>query len=269
MKTGADLIKDIDERYVPFGALCFWWLGQLSFVVKTQRAVLYLDPFLSPLEGRRVPPLLQPEDVTNADVITGSHDHADHIDHGALPGLMAASPRSILVAPRPTGAVLERIGLPMSRVRLLDDGQVLEEKGVRVTAIKAAHELFDHSVAYGYPYLGYVIEADGVTIYHAGDTCVYDGLATRLRAWSIAVAFLPINGRDARRLRAGCIGNMTYQEAVDLAGTIQPRLTVPSHYEMFAMNTADPVLFADYMDVKFPGLRYWIGRHGEGVEVGL
>jgi len=59
----------------------------------------------------------------------------------------------------------------------------------------------------------------------------------------------------------------TRPEAVDLAGELQPRLTVPSHYDMFAHNSADPKLFADYMDVKYPERRYWIGGYGERVDL--
>ena len=101
--------------------------------------------------------------------------------------------------------------IDMSRVIALDDGEVHESDGVRVTAIKAAHEFFDRNDATGYPYLGFVIETDAVTMYHSGDTCKYDGLPAILREWKLDAAFLPINGRDAVRLRAGCIGNMTYQ----------------------------------------------------------
>jgi L-ascorbate metabolism protein UlaG (beta-lactamase superfamily) len=60
---------------------------------------------------------------------------------------------------------------------------------------------------------------------------------------------------------------MTYQEAVDLAGDIRPRLTVPGHYDMFTGNSEDPAKFARYMDVKFPDLAYWIGEHGTAVVV--
>ena len=60
---------------------------------------------------------------------------------------------------------------------------------------------------------------------------------------------------------------MTYQEAADLSGDLRPRLTVPTHYDMFANNSADPRLFAEYMDVKYPDLRYWIGEHGTRVDL--
>ena len=67
---------------------------------------------------------------------------------------------------------------------------------------------------------------------------------------------------DARRLKRHCIGNMTYQEAADLAGALQPGLTVPAHYDMFAMNSLNPKLFFDYMKVKYPTLKSFRPRLG-------
>ena len=41
---------------------------------------------------------------------------------------------------------------------------------------------------------------------------------------------------DAKRYRQNCIGNMTYQEAADLAGEIDPQMVIPGHWDMFADN---------------------------------
>ena len=135
---------------------------------------------------------------------------------------------------------------------------------VRITGIAASHEFLDQDPAtLRYPYLGYVLETQDLTIYHSGDTCLYEGMQTRLKKWHFDLAFLPINGRDARRLRAGCIGNMTHQEAADLAGVLKPGVTIPGHYGMFANNTIDPQLFSDYMAVKYPDLKVTLCKPGE------
>jgi len=64
---------------------------------------------------------------------------------------------------------------------------------------------------------------------------------------------LPINGRDGARYRRDCIGNMTFQEAADLAGELRPRFVLPGHWDMFADNPGDPDAFSDYLDAKYPG----------------
>jgi L-ascorbate metabolism protein UlaG (beta-lactamase superfamily) len=109
----------------------------------------------------------------------------------------------------------------------------------------------------------YVIESNGCVLLHAGDTCVYEGLLTKLRRWRFDAVMLPINGRDARRFRANCLGNMTFQEAADLAGELSPALTIPAHYDMFAFNAADVNEFTDYMTVKYPHLPTRVLRYGE------
>ncbi len=265
MKTNQALLHDIDALLLDQGAAAFWWLGQLSYVVKVGGKVLYFDPFLAPSERRNVPPLFQADEITHADFVFGSHDHGDHIDPVAIQGIAAASPQARFVCSRVSRQRLLALGVPAERIIALDEGIVFQEAGVKISAIAAQHEFFDRDPELGYPYLSYIVEADGVTIYHSGDTLCYDGMIAKLRRWQIALAFVPINGRDAERYRRNCIGNMTYQEAVDLAGDLRPRLTVPGHYEMFDGNTQDPKLFADYIEAKFPGLPYWLGEHGEAV----
>ena len=267
VKKGAELIAEINGVVVRPADAVFWWLGQHSFVVKTSSGIFYFDPYLSDHPLRLVPPLLRPEDITNATIVFGSHDHSDHIDPGALPGIAAASPQARFVVPKSVRRVLQELGISQERIIALDAEEKCELAGAQVTAIASAHEFFDRDEVLGYPYLGFIVRSGDVAIYHAGDTLRYEGLESRLRREKIDIAFLPINGRDARRLSSGCIGNMTYQEAVDLAGAVKPRLTVAAHYDMFAENSENPQLFADYMRVKFPGLNFWVGPHGTAVRL--
>jgi L-ascorbate 6-phosphate lactonase len=270
MKTGPVLLRDIDATSLAPGELAFWWLGQLSFVIKVAGKVLYLDPYLSDNPARQVRPLLAPQAITHADLIFGSHDHTDHIDRAIWPALAQASPQAQFVVP---AALLPKLAddlrLPHQRFVGLDDGQSIEHSGLRITGVAAAHELLDRDPATGrYPYLGYVIEADGLRVYHSGDTCKYEGLETALRRFGRCdVMFLPINGRDAKRLAGGCIGNMTYQEAVDLAGALGPRLAVAAHWDMFAGNSENPQHFVDYMKAKYPHVTPVVCQHGEAVRV--
>lgn len=272
MISGPALLNDIRDTELSPGQCAFWWLGQHSFAVKLGARVVYLDPFLTAMEGRLIPPLLHPAEVRNADLICGSHDHADHIDRPAWPPLAASSPNAIFVLPQ---LVLDRglatdLGIPASRFAGIDAGESKEIGGLRVSAIASSHEFFDVDPLSGrYPYLGFVIEGHGCRIFHPGDSVKYDGLEARLKEFGkIDVAFLPINGRDARRYRAGILGNMTYQEAGDLAGAIAPELTVPAHYDMFEGNLENVLHFRDYMAAKYPRLKTRIAGYGERILVG-
>lgn len=264
MLTGDALMREVGACRMGAGECVFWWLGQHGFIVKLGGAVVLIDPFLSPLPGRRVAPLLTPEQAVGVHLVLGSHDHADHLDRPVWPALADASAEALFVAPAPVVPGLRAaLGLDDTRLRGIRDGESRSRNGVTVSAIPAAHERIERDPATGASlHLGFIVKGNGVTVYHAGDTCLYEGIHERLRAFRPDVMLLPINGRDAARLRRGCIGNMTYQEAADLAGELEPALTVPTHFEMFDGNSENPALFADYMAVKYPRLKTVVPAHG-------
>ena len=88
--------------------------------------------------------------------------------------------------------------------------------------------------------MGFVFDSGGLSIYHAGDTIPYDGLAGRLRELSVDVALLPINGRDARREALDIVGNLDADEAAALAVEAGVDVVVPMYYDMFPANLGDP-----------------------------
>lgn len=271
MKTGPALIANIDTCRPAPGGLALWWLGQHSFVLKLGEVVVYVDPFLTPMGRREVPPLLAADQIANASVVCGTHDHADHVDRPAWPAIAAVCPQAQFVVPEALlPALPEELGIPAARFVGLDDGTSAEVAGVRITAVPAAHELVHRDEAGRCLQLGYVIEAGGRAVYHAGDTCLCEGMQQRLRRWEFDAVLLPINGRDPGRLSSGCIGNMTYQEAADLAGALRGPggdrpVAIPTHWDMFAGNSEDPALFTACVGVKYPDLPVRICPHGERV----
>jgi len=270
LPTRGELIRDIESRDVRAGELAFWWLGQHGFALKAGEHVIYIDPFLTDLPGRLVPPLLLPADIRHARIVCGSHDHADHIDRDAWPALARSSPGATFIVPE---LLRERLASDLAidagRFVGLDDGASVEIEGMRITGIAAAHESLDQDPSTGrFPHLGFVFEANGCTFYHSGDTCIYTGLAAKLSRWRFDIMFLPINGRDAGRRARGCVGNMTCEEAADLAGPLAPAMVVPTHYDMFAMNAGDPEAFRAYMNAKYPEQQVCICEHAKAVTSG-
>lgn len=265
--TGRELIGDISHCRVAPGGCALWWLGQHGFAVKLGQTVLYIDAFLTGLPGRQIAPMLKPFEVNNADFVLGTHDHADHIDRPAWPEIALASPTARFIVPLLLREQLvEQLGLPNDRVIGADELIRLELGDVTISAVPSAHEFLDADLATGlHPHLGFVVEGNGFCLYHAGDCCLYEGLHEKLRKWKFDLMILPINGRDARRLNAGCIGNMTYQEAVDLSGSIRPGAVIPAHYEMFEFNSSNVADFLEYAQVKYPAQQVIVPQHGQRV----
>src|SRR5439155_12226971 len=84
-----------------------WWLGQASFALKAAGVLLYIDPYLQLSDRRLSPPPFAPEALVGADLVLLTHDHGDHVDPQALPGIAKASGAARFVAPRP---IAERVG---------------------------------------------------------------------------------------------------------------------------------------------------------------
>ena len=246
-------LRKVRELEVPFGTVALWRLGQMGLLVKMGQTVLCVDYFASGHPERQVPPPVPAEEMDGVDAFLGTHNHLDHIDHEAWRIWAAACPGARFVFPELHRGEVMADGISGERCFGLNDGERCRVGEITIHAIAAAHE-FLNPVSGQYPCLQYVLEGNGTRVYHAGDTLRYEGMLPKLRAFGrIDAALLPINGRDGARYRRDCIGNMTFQEAADLAGELCPDTVIPGHWDMFADNPGDPEAFADYMDAKYPG----------------
>jgi L-ascorbate metabolism protein UlaG (beta-lactamase superfamily) len=224
--------------------LHLWWLGQSGFLVTYEGRYLLLDPYLSDSLTRKyagtdkphvrmTERVVDPAELGFVDVVTASHAHTDHLDADTL----SAIPAARLVAPAAHRELAaERAGRePIA----IDDGETVEVAGFAITAVPAAHETIERDADGRMLYLGYVVRCGPFTLYHAGDTVPYDGMADRI-GHAVDVALLPINGRAPER---GVPGNLHGEEAAALAHQIWARLAVPMHFEMFEFNTEPPHAF--------------------------
>lgn len=224
-----------------------WWLGQSGFLVQWRGRHLLLDPYLSDSltakyantdkpHVRMTARAVDPARLDFIDVVTSSHNHTDHLDADTLVPLLRANPRLTIVVPEMNRHfAADRIGVPPARLRGIRIGEsILAGDGdslFQLEAVPAAHEALEAQ------FVGYIVRFGPWTLYHSGDTLVYDGQAGRLRPFGVDVALLPVNGRAPERRVSG---NMNADEAAALAHAIGARTVIPCHYEMFTFNTADP-----------------------------
>ena len=249
-------MQEILNRDVPFGTAVLLWLGQMGLLIRLGSTVLCVDYFATETPDRRVPPPVPAAEMAGVDLFLGTHDHLDHIDHPAWQIWAKCCPGAKFVFPALHRQAVLADGITEARCLGMNDGDSIRAGAVTVRAIAAAHEFLDQDPETGlYPCLQYIIEGNGIRIYHAGDTLRYEGMLPKLQALGrIDAALLPINGRDGARYRSNCIGNMTFQEAADLAGELKVGTVIPGHWDMFAGNPGDPDAFTDYLDAKYPGL---------------
>jgi L-ascorbate metabolism protein UlaG (beta-lactamase superfamily) len=256
------------------GALHLWWLGQSGFLLQWQGKHLLLDPYLSDSltkkyagtdkpHVRMTRRVVAPERLDFIDVATSSHNHTDHLDAETLKPLLSANPDMKLVAPEANRAfVAQRLGVDSAELLGCDDGETLSVCGFEITGIPAAHETIERVNGHCM-YLGYRISVGDWSIYHSGDTVLYEGLAERISApKKLLLALLPINGAKPERRVAG---NLSGVEAAHLARDMGAQLVIPCHYEMFEFNTAKPDEFV--RECERIGQPYRVLRAGERVSL--
>ena len=123
------IIARFDSLHLEYGEFAISHIGQHSFILKVGGTVIYIDPYLTPERTRLIAPLLKPEEITNAAIITGSHNHGDHIDLLAWPKIAASSPDACFVLPEAVRkSVVRDTGIAGKRVFGLNDGGSIDLK---------------------------------------------------------------------------------------------------------------------------------------------
>lgn len=275
VRCGEELISDIEQMQAPTGSLAIWYLGQESLVIKGAGMVAYLDPYFSnpmakdaagnAVPRRKFPPPFAGDAVQHADVVLGTHNHSDHIDLPTLLLLAGSSPQARLVVPAPHVGVLTSAGIGAERVVGARVGERLQFGELAVVPVPAAHEELERDSHGDFTALGYVVELNGMTLYHGGDTVEYPDLVRTLKELRPDVVCLPINGRDLLRNRRGLIGNMNFREAADVGRASGASLIIPMHYDMFAGNSENPAFFVDYLYRAYPAQPFKIMAPGERI----
>jgi len=212
------------------------WLGHASWLIQIAGVSLLIDPVLgdsivgftkrnghAPLPAHAAPPI---------DAQLVSHNHYDHMDMASL---------RAIGAPVVVGIDNRRhFGghLPVTELGWWDAADV--GRGVRVTYVPSQHwsrrSLADSNRSL---WGGFVIEADGYSIYHSGDTAYFDGFAEIGRRFPrLDAALLPIGAYDPQWFMSK--QHMNPREALDAFRDLGARRIVAMHWGTFKL-TDEPL----------------------------
>lgn len=236
-------------------------VGQAGFIVKSQSGQtlgldLYLSECVEPVEGhdgyhRLMPQIVEPKEL-NLDVVIATHFHRDHFDIDAMAELMSNGKTRLFCAYDCVEDV-KRLGLDEARVTYVKPGDHHKVGDFDIHFIHSDH-------GEGAPLeVGVIVTVDGKNIVEVGDTSLHlDWKDEYLSAGPIDVLIAPING---------AYGNLNEQEQVELTKLLQPRLTVPCHFGMFASHGGHPGLWRELILEQIPHQKYKIFTMGEGIEL--
>ena len=156
-----------------------------------------------------------------------THDHFDHSSPEDIDKIV--QPETVVVTEKDSAKKLS------GNVKSVKPGDSLVVEDVKIEAVPAYNTNKDfHPKANGW--LGFVLEMDGVRIYHAGDT----DFIPEMEDLNVDIALLPVSGTYV----------MTADEAVKAAQAIDPGVAVPMHYGDIVGDSSDADTFKSKLEGK-------------------
>jgi L-ascorbate metabolism protein UlaG (beta-lactamase superfamily) len=205
------------------------WLGHASFQIKTEGRTIYID-----LEKSSKP-------SEKADLILVTHSHFDHCNEAKIQEVRKSD--TLTIAPVDC---VSKIG---GSVKTLKPGEETAVGKIRIKAVEAYN--FKRFRSPGNPYhpkglgVGYLITAEGKTIYHAGDT---DFVPEMKKFGHIDVALLP----------SGDTYTMDNTDAAEAAVAINTKTVMPMHRW-----DTDPQEFKKKVEAKSKSINVVLLSEGE------
>lgn len=192
------MIKAFAEKIV--------WLGHDGFRIDGAKTI-YIDPYQ--IEGGPV-----------ADVILITHEHFDHCSPEDVEKIQG--PGTVIVTEKDSAKKLT------GDVRVVKPGDEVDLGDVKIDVVPSYNTDKDFHPKKN-DWLGFIVEIDGIKIYHAGDA----DFIPEMKDLQVDIALLPVSGTYV----------MTADQAVKAALAINPKLAIPMHYAAIVGDVQDALNF--------------------------
>lgn len=216
------------------GQVALTWIGHASFLIQFNDLNVLVDPnFANWLfllkrikrSGMRI------EHLPPIDLVLLTHAHFDHFHK---PTLRRLPHPKIGIMPWGVGDLAQNLGF--SRIIELEWWESFSHKGWKVTFTPSEHwgarVLRDHHRGYG----GFVLEHQGRSIYHAGDSAYFQGFKEIGERLAPEIALLPIGAYHPESFRRVHMGP---DDAVRTFKDLRSKCLVPMHYGSFKLSFED------------------------------
>ncbi|MFH1407289.1 MAG: MBL fold metallo-hydrolase [Candidatus Omnitrophota bacterium] len=179
------------------------WLGHSAFRIDAGGKTIYVDPyniFKGPV----------------ADIILITHAHYDHCSPDDVKKIQG--PNTVIVATQDSAKKFK------GNIRVVKPFEKINISGIDIETVPAYNlNKPNHLKQSGW--VGYIIDVNGVKVYHAGDT----DYIPEMNTLKLDIALVPVGGTYT----------MDANEAAKFVNTVKPKIAVPMHWGSAVGSRAD------------------------------
>lgn len=208
------------------------WVGQATFLISFFGTYMLTDLNFAErlLIARRVVGLpIQPEEISELDIILVTHAHYDHLD---VPSLKKLPKKSHLIIPRASLDLVSK--LAFMKVTEMAWGDIKKVQKVQIEAFRPAHwgkrSFFDDK---NRGYNSYLISKQGSHILFAGDTGYTSVFAEKCKNIKVDLAFFPITAYKPDWFRQN---HASPEEALQMFTECGAKFMIPMHWGTFILS---------------------------------
>jgi L-ascorbate metabolism protein UlaG (beta-lactamase superfamily) len=220
----------------------FTYLGHSAVLLHCHGYTIGIDPWL---EGNpRCPAhLMNPEEL---DLIVLTHGHSDHAGDTVR---LAKKYHCKVAATFELAEILAGEGVPREQIVAMNKGGTITFRDTQISLTHAFHsssyETKNRGTVYAGEACGAVVKGGKQSIYHAGDTALFEDMNLVREQFAPNVSFLPI----------GDCFTMGPRDAAEAATRVGSRINVPIHYKTFGLLTGTAEDFQDACSTKDVAVR--------------
>jgi len=200
------------------------WLGHAGFKISNSK-IVYIDPFK----------ISEVSEEEKGDFILITHEHYDHCSIEDVQKLVKQD--TIVVTVADCQSKLSSVVNLIKDVKLVKPYDNLDFGEVKIKAVPAYNKDKEFHPKSN-EWVGFVVEINGVKIYHTGDTDLID----EIKEVEADVLLVPVGGTYT----------MNAEEAAELANTIKPKIAIPMHYGSIVGSKEDALKFKELVE---PGIK--------------
>ncbi len=196
------------------------WLGQATVRINYKGLIIYIDPY-------------QLRSTETADLILITHDHGDHLSLQDIAKI--AGPGTRFIVAEACVDKLQQAGY--KNIRPMVPGSKINLMGLDITAVPAYNLVKKQMHPKSRKYVGYVIDFNGIKVYHTGDT----ERIPEMKEIRCDIILLPLGQTYTMN---------SVEEAADVVLDTKASIAIPIHWGLYEGTAADAKKFGEILRKK-------------------